>query len=82
MTTRRNKRQYVTPPVVLPDPPDMRRAKKLPMFGPGIVITVQLNDLPAYLNLYSLDVLPPQLPAHERIRQSVLYVKRMPKESK
>jgi hypothetical protein len=30
------------------------RAKKLPRFGPGLVITVPLSLLPAYLELYHL----------------------------
>jgi hypothetical protein len=32
----------------------IERAKKLPMFGPGIVITVPLSLLPTYLELYHL----------------------------
>lgn len=37
-----------------PDEVSMRKALKLPMFGPGISITIPLNLLPAYLELYHL----------------------------
>jgi hypothetical protein len=41
-------------PVVLPETPDARKAKHLPMFGPGIVISIPLHLWPAYAELYHL----------------------------
>lgn len=41
-------------PVVLPETADVRKAKHLPMFGPGIVISIPLHLWPAYAELYHL----------------------------
>ena len=51
------------------------RAKKLPMFGPGIVIKVPLSLLPAYLELYHLQ-------PKSMATTGTLLVKRVPKEEK
>lgn len=40
--------------VVLPPTPDQRKAKNLPMFGPGISIPIPLHLVPAYMALYGL----------------------------
>lgn len=40
--------------VVLPESPELEKAKHLPMFGPGIVIDVPLSLWPAYAELYKL----------------------------
>lgn len=40
--------------VVLPPTPDERKARNLPMFGPGIVIRIPLHLWPAYAALYGL----------------------------
>lgn len=56
MSTRRTYRKAAAPkPVILPEPPDMRKAKHLPMFGPGIVISIPLHLWPAYRELYHLE---------------------------
>lgn len=41
-------------PVVLPETPDARKAKHLPMFGPDLVISIPLHLWPAYAELYHL----------------------------
>jgi hypothetical protein len=54
---KRTTRRTVTktpPPVVAKDE---RKALHLPMFGPGIPISVPLHLLPAYLDLYRLHVM-------------------------
>jgi len=75
MTTRRAVRK--PQPTSKPAPEDvrMKKAHNLPMFGPGIVITVPLSLLPEYLALYQLkpDGMKPN---------GILLVKRTPKESK
>lgn len=42
-------------PAAEPEDVSMVKARKLPMFGPGIVIVVPLNLLPAYLETYHLE---------------------------
>jgi len=62
MATKKAKRaprsRWTTPvtPIPAPEPEDVRlkKAKRLPMFGPGIVITVPLSLLPEYMKLYQL----------------------------
>jgi len=41
---------------------DIRKAKRLPMFGPDIEITVPLLLLPAYMQLYHLEPIGYQNP--------------------
>jgi hypothetical protein len=41
-------------PAVLPEPPDLQKARRLPLPGPGIKVTIPLHLLPAYLELYGL----------------------------
>jgi hypothetical protein len=35
--------------------PDVRKARRLPMPGPGIVVNIPLHLLPAYFKLYGLE---------------------------
>jgi hypothetical protein len=42
-------------PPAEPEDVTMIKARKLPMFGPGIVITVPINLLMAYMELYHLE---------------------------
>jgi hypothetical protein len=65
----------------------IERAKKLPMFGPGIVITVSLPLQPAYMELY--DLVPMTAREIQDLKSKgmqkpdgVLWVKRVPKEKK
>lgn len=75
MTTRRAPRR--SQPAPKPEPEDVRikKARKLPMFGPGIVITVPLSLLPEYLALY-------QLQPTGCKPSGILLVKRTPNEAK
>jgi len=76
MTTRRAFRsQWVPHDEPKPEPTDSRmtRARKLPRFGPGIVITVPLSLLPEYLELY-------QLKPNGVKPGRILLVKRVPKD--
>lgn len=69
-------------------PPELKdahleRAKKLRMFGPGIVITVPLSLLPEYLALYRLvpvAVREPNIPHRDGPGEAILLVKRIRKE--
>jgi hypothetical protein len=54
MTTRRHRRAAVPKPVVIPESSDIRKVKRLPMFGPGIVHRVPLHLWPAYMEVYHL----------------------------
>lgn len=72
-------------PPVEPEDITIKKARNLPMFGPGIVITVPLNLLPAYIQLYGLDVLT-RGDVRDREQQlgvlkqpGMLWVKRKPK---
>lgn len=68
------------PAAVAVKSPDEQAAARLPLFGPGLVIRIPLNPpglYLAYLKAHHLDVLKPQLPAHERIQQQVVYVKQL-----
>ena len=59
MTTRRVTSRKKAP--ILPAEMESARRKKarhLPMFGPGIVITIPLSLLPEYYELYGLEPLP------------------------
>jgi len=61
-----------------PDPVDvhLEKAKNLPMFGPGIVITVPLHLLPEYLELYSLQPLDRGVPPRPFEPSGILLVRR------
>lgn len=64
-----------------PAPIDTRleRAKKLPMFGPGIVIKIPLSLLPEYLQLYRLKpagLREPRFPSKDGPGEEILLVKR------
>lgn len=54
-STPRNRRTGAQVPMPA-EPVDVTvaKAKKLPMFGPGIVINIPLSLAPAYLELYNL----------------------------
>jgi len=44
-----------TTTTVLIEAPDVQKARRLPMFGPGIAIKIPLHLLPAYMELYGLE---------------------------
>ena len=71
MTVRRRRNQLAPKPVVLPQSPDIRKAKNLPMFGPGIKIRIPLHLWPAYKDLYHL------VPTGYLENTNVLLVKRV-----
>lgn len=74
---RNNARKSASKPVIIPEAVDVRKAKNLPMFGPGIVISVPLALWPAYRELYHLDKLS------RSTRYDVdLFVKRTPNAGK
>ena len=73
MTTRRAQRTKATAAPVQPEDVRVKKAHHLPMFGPGIVITVPLSMLPEYLELYQLE------PSGVK-PSGILLVKRVPKE--
>ena len=79
MTTRyrRNTRQ-APKSFNLPRTRDEQKVERLPFFGPGLRVRIPLHLWPAYQKVHQLEVLDPQLPAHERITQTVLYVRRVP----
>jgi hypothetical protein len=66
----------------------MKKARHLPMPGPGIVITVPLSLLPEYLELYQLRPMEPgevrslEQKSHNRKPAGVLWVNRIPKQTK
>jgi hypothetical protein len=73
MSTKRHSRRESAPkPVIVPVDPDMEAAKKLPLFGPGIVITIPLNLWPAYKELHHLE-----LPGGYNEQRNILRVKRV-----
>jgi hypothetical protein len=77
------RRSTVAPPMV-PDSTLTRKAKKLPMFGTGIVISIPLHLWPTYKEIYELEVLGPKQIAWLREhgipkKDGVLYVRRVPK---
>lgn len=84
MTTRRAFRsQWTREPEPRPEPKDSRleRAKKLPRFGPGIVINIPLSLLPEYLALYQLQpagIREPKVPRRDGPGEAILLVKRIP----
>jgi hypothetical protein len=47
-------RRSVQAPIKLEEPA-MRKARRLPMPGPGIVVNIPLHLLPAYFELYGLE---------------------------
>lgn len=78
-----NKRSTIAPLPV--DSSLEKKAKNLPMFGPGLEISIPLHLLPTYLEIYGLEVLGPKqigwLREHGvRKRDGVLYVRRVPKK--
>ena len=87
MTTRRvpsRKKAPVLPPAW--EEASVKKAKHLPLFGPGIEIMVPLHLLPAYLALYSLQPLDrKEVQALKEKRHSkpdgLLWVKRVAREA-
>ena len=71
MTSRRAKPQAAP---VVPDDVRMKKARHLPMFGPGIVISVPLSLFPEYMELYQLE---PRV-----MQRGILLVKRTSQERK
>lgn len=55
-TAPRSRRPIAMPKLPAMDPKDVteQKARNLPMFGPGIVITVPLHLMPSYFKLYHL----------------------------
>jgi hypothetical protein len=80
MTIRRRKNQSAVKPVVLPEPPEIQKAKNLPMFGPGLKISIPLLHLPAYMKLYYLE--PIGYRESQGLDYGVLLVKRMPQDKR
>lgn len=67
-----------------PDSSHIEKAKNLPMFGPGIVITIPLRLLPEYMELYALapnGIREPKVPRRDGPGEAILLVKRVSKES-
>lgn len=67
--------------VIKPDPPSVRmqKAKRLPMPGPGIMVSVPLHLLDDYLALYRLTpagIQEPKHPPKDGPGEAVLLVKR------
>jgi hypothetical protein len=66
----------------------MKKARRLPLPGPGIVITVKLDLLPAYLELHKLEpmtrgeVADNEKATKRRKPAGFLYVKRIKRDSK
>lgn len=92
MTTRRApfRTQWVkrVEPKTEPETDRMKRARQLPLPGPGIVITVRLDLLPEYLELHHLvpmssgEVRDAAAVSRKSRLPGVLYVKRTRKEDK
>ena len=87
MSTRKTTRRTATK---LPPPPleheITKRARKLPMFGPGITIRVALTLWPAYKDLYQLVPMSPGEVRDTEKRlgrkkpEDVVWVKRVPRQ--
>lgn len=80
-THRPASRSTVAP--LAPDSSLVKKAKHLPLFGPGIEISVPLHLWPAYRELHHLEVLGPKqiawLREHGvRKKDGVVYVRRVP----
>ena len=83
-------RRRLVPAAPLPpsEPVDvtMRKARRLPLFGPGIEITLPLHLLPAYQDLYNLvpmtlgEVRDMEKRLGRRKPAGMLWVKRVPKQ--
>ncbi len=74
MSAKDKKSRHGTPapkPVVID--PSVEAAKKLPLFGPGIVIKIPLNLWPAYQQLHHLAI-----PGGYNEAFNILRVKRVP----
>lgn len=79
-------RRPALPSTVAPLPLDdslTKKAKNLPLFGPGLEIRIPLHLWPAYQQLYGLEVLGPRQIAWLREhgipkRDGVVYVRRVP----
>lgn len=57
-----------------PEEPAMKKARRLPLSGPGIVVNAPLDCLPEYLALHRLEPV--------EYKNPYLLVRRQPKESK
>lgn len=81
---RRPVRKHSTVPPRPPDDSLTKKVKNLPLFGPGIVISIPLHLWPTYRMMNGLEVLGPKqmawLAQHGvPKRDGVLYVQRAPK---
>jgi len=85
MTKRAPRAKAATAPVI-PEDVSLQKARHLPMFGPGIVITIPLSLWIAYhQELYHLEptgILEPKVQPKDGPGEAILLVKRIPKEEK
>lgn len=68
-----------------PETSYQQKAKHLPMFGPGVVITIPLHLLPEYFALYHLQpngIQEPKVQPRNGPGEAILLVKRVPTEGK
>jgi hypothetical protein len=82
MTTRRAVRHPFAQPAIVPvEPIDVRmeKARHLPMFGPGIVISIPLSLWPQYQELYWLEptgIREPRVQPKDGPGEAILLIKR------
>lgn len=55
MTRRPSERSMAKKPTQPTEDTLIKKARRLPLFGPGLVINVPLHLLPAYFELYGLE---------------------------
>ena len=84
MTARTVRTRWNHRPEPAPEPVDPRitKAKNLPMFGPGLVITVPLHLLKEYMDIYQLEpngIREPKVQPRSGPGEAILLVKRVPK---
>ncbi len=70
--TKRRSMPTKRAPILPPEPEDMliKRARRLPLSGPGIVTTIPLSLLPAWLQLHHLEPLS-QSEVQERAKRGI-----------
>ncbi len=73
MTKKHNSRHGTPAPKPVVIDPNLEAAKKLPLFGPGLVIKIPLQLWPAYQQLHHLTI-----PGGYNEAFNILRVKRMP----
>jgi hypothetical protein len=85
MTTRPVRTRWIKQPAPLPEEPRVVKAKHLPMFGPGIVITVPLHLWIEYAELYDLQpvgIREPKVQPERGPGEAIFLVRRTPKQGK